>query len=406
MIEEYMKINDRSFTISVNASEINEVREKNIERNSVQIFKDGKVYSANSVGNEDLESVKNRALENEVGSINYDYEYQATKQINANSGKNLNNAELMNIASEFTNKVQTELPNFLLSGKIESLQSSKSIKNNQGGDYSDVQNQLGGFFVLKQKGSPNIMDSILPFEGKGGSFDVPEFSQFLEMHKNFDNVVEVEKGRYPVVFLMNEAFYSKVAESCHPDIYHQNAGLYSGKLGQKLFNERINFSDIRHNVDFNTFHQFDDEGTKLDLKLPLIENGIFKNVFYDQKSAKKYGAQSTGNGRREFNSNITPRTFALRFESTGETLNQIYQKHEKVIVAVLAGGGDTTSNGTFSSPMQVGFVVENGKILGRANQVSLTNHIEKMMGDDFIAVLNHNIVPVSQKPFVSYMDIF
>ena len=74
--------------------------------------------------------------------------------------------------------------------------------------------------------------------------------------------------------------------------YSKGVSFASGKIGEKLFGDNFTVRDDVNNA--ATFpHYFDGEGYARQ-PLPLIENGVLKNVVHCAKTAKKAGATPTG----------------------------------------------------------------------------------------------------------------
>lgn len=406
MIEEYSKQINTSTTLKFEASKVNTIREKKISMLSCRVFKDQKIFSSNALGEMSEDQLKANALENPFGAIDYHYELNANEKIEVIGGIRLDENQVVEASKNLVEQVQSELPEFLLSGKMEYLEKEQVMQNSLQGHYSECLREFEGFLILKKKGSPNIMDSVLPVEAKNGSVDLANSKLFFDIHRRFDQLVTLEQGKYPVVFVMDYVFLNKFKEGLNPVSYHNNSCYYGEKLGQKIFNQKINLMDTRFNEEKGLFFRFDDEGNKLEEKLPLIENGVFKNIFYDMSAAKRFGKNCSGNGRREYNTAIRPSAYHVDFETTGETTQELIDQYEKIIIAVLAGGGDTSSNGEFSTPVQVAFLIEKGEIAGRLENLTVGNSIDKMMGEDFIAVPKDQMVPIKQNAFVAMMNTF
>jgi hypothetical protein len=406
MTVEQTKQITNSLTLSFKASELVGIREKQIQSLSCRVFEDGKIYSSNALGDVDTETLKETAVNNPYGAIEYKYEYRGKDKISTEGGVSLSEEQLIQVSNDFAEKIKSEMPDFLFSGKVEYTDKSYQLTNENGGDYKESLKNLEGFLILKRKGSPNIMDSVFPYSSHTGKVDLDNSGLFFEMHRKFDDTVAIEKGKYPVMFVMDQGFMAKFKEGLDPTFYHNNACYYANKLGEKIFNEKINLTDTRYDESKGLFNKFDDEGNAIAAKLPVIENGVFKNIFYDQSAATKYCKEATGNGRRQYNTSIRTQPYHLDFETTGESVEEVFKANPKVIVAVLAGGGDTSSNGDYSSPVQVAFMVENGEVQGRLENLNVNNSIDKMMGDDFIAVTKDQLVPLKENPFVCYMNAF
>ena len=97
----------------------------------------------------------------------------------------------------------------------------------------------------------------------------------------------------------------------------------------------------------------------------------------------------------------------LYLRSTGETIQQLVEKYPKVIVSIIAGGGDTSSNGEFSSPIQLGFLYENGSPVGRIPQMTMSSHINSILGEGFIAIPKDKVFPAQEETMLmAKMQLF
>ena len=75
---------------------------------------------------------------------------------------------------------------------------------------------------------------------------------------------------------------------------HEQRSCLTGRLGQKVFGENINFrDDVFHPL--QTGAPFDGEGIPRQ-RVPIVEKGDVKNLVYSRQTAHKVGAQPTGHG--------------------------------------------------------------------------------------------------------------
>jgi PmbA protein len=73
----------------------------------------------------------------------------------------------------------------------------------------------------------------------------------------------------------------------------------------------------------------------------------------------------------------------IKIEPENKTLKEI-MNGRMGIIAVVASGGDFTSDGTFGTPIQVPFLTDGDKILGRLPELNVSGHIYKMFGEDYL----------------------
>ncbi|MFW6108049.1 MAG: TldD/PmbA family protein, partial [bacterium] len=108
---------------------------------------------------------------------------------------------------------------------------------------------------------------------------------------------EVEPGEYPVVLEPAAAavlfqFLGRLAFSAQD--MQQGRSCLQGKLGERVFDDRITLVDDPHDPAGSPFG-FDGEGVPTGPVI-LVENGVFRSVVHDLKTAAKDGVRSTGHG--------------------------------------------------------------------------------------------------------------
>ena len=54
---------------------------------------------------------------------------------------------------------------------------------------------------------------------------------------------------------------------------------------------------------------------------------------------------------------------------------------------MIASGGDTTPDGHFATPVQLAFLLEDGKLVGRLPEISIGGNFFDMLGKDYIGTV-------------------
>ncbi len=109
-----------------------------------------------------------------------------------------------------------------------------------------------------------------------------------------ENPVSIPAGEYEVVLepLAVADMMMYLAIGFEGESYHEGRSYLSGKLGQKIFNDKLTvWDDGLDPRGFST--SFDNEGLPK-RKVVIIEHGVPKELFYSFRTAKKYGKQPTG----------------------------------------------------------------------------------------------------------------
>lgn len=139
--------------------------------------------------------------------------------------------------------------------------------------------------------------------------------------------------------------------------------VFCGKIGEKIASDIVNAVDT--GTDENAWGSInvDDEGTPAQRTL-LIENGILKSYLVDKRNSKKMNHPITGSSRRE--SYKYPTTSRMRntyFLNGTSTFDEIIKNTKYGLFAKKMGGGSVNpATGEFNFAVNVGYMIEDGKI--------------------------------------------
>lgn len=165
--------------------------------------------------------------------------------------------------------------------------------------------------------------------------------------------------------------------------------VFCNKLGQKVASEIVNAVDDGTNLNAWGSINVDDEGTPSKCNV-LIENGILKSYLVDKRNSKKMNHPITGSSRREsYKYQTTSRMTNTYFLNGKSTFDEIIKSTEKGLFAEKMGGGSVNpATGEFNFAVQVGYMIENGKITKPVKGATLVGsgkdvllHID-MIGDN------------------------
>ena len=165
--------------------------------------------------------------------------------------------------------------------------------------------------------------------------------------------------------------------------------VFCNKLGQKVASDIVNAVDDGTNLNAWGSINVDDEGTPSKCNV-LIENGILKSYLGDKRNSKKMNHPITGSSRREsYKYQTTSRMTNTYFLNGKSTFDEIIKSTEKGLFAEKMGGGSVNpATGEFNFAVQVGYMIENGKITKPVKGATLVGsgkdvllHID-MIGDN------------------------
>ncbi len=147
---------------------------------------------------------------------------------------------------------------------------------------------------------------------------------------------------------------------------------FTGKLGQKIANEKVTAIDDGTIPNAWGSINIDDEGHPAQ-KNVLIENGILKSYMIDKFNGRRMGMESTGNSRRQSYAYTPTSRMTNTYIAPGK------DKYEDIIASMeyglyaaqMDGGSVNPVTGEFNFSVSEGYIVRNGKICEPVRGASL-----------------------------------
>lgn len=139
--------------------------------------------------------------------------------------------------------------------------------------------------------------------------------------------------------------------------------VFCGKIGTKVASDIVNAVDDGTNLNAWGSINVDDEGTPSKCNV-LIENGILKSYLVDKKNSKKMNHPITASSRREsYKFPTTSRMTNTYFLNGSSTFDEIIKNTKYGLFAKSMGGGSVNpATGEFNFAVNVGYLIEDGKI--------------------------------------------
>ncbi|MBN1789307.1 MAG: TldD/PmbA family protein [Bacteroidales bacterium] len=202
--------------------------------------------------------------------------------------------------------------------------------------------------------------------------------------KLFD-AIQPPAGEIPVVLgpgvtgiLLHEA----IGHGMEADFNRKNISTYSSMLGKKVAEPFVTIVDDATNMNLAGSLNIDDEGIP-GKRTVLVENGILTSYIHDRISAKHYGVEPTGNGRRQdFQNYPIPRmrnTYMLGGPATPEDV--IKQAGNGIYVENVSNGQVKIGEGDFAFYVSQGRLIENGKLTSPIKDVNIMGNGPKMLAN-------------------------
>ena len=294
-------------------------------------------------------------------------------------------ARLVEMGQEMLDLVLPVEPNARCNISLERSLVSASIRNQKGLDVSFKTSPLSlGLEIDRIEGD----DMLIMYDQLGTTVWEEDYlafaSRLVEKLKKALILTSIKPGRMPVLFAPagTLALVLPLSQGINGKQVYKGTSPMAGKIGEKLFDEKITILDDGTIDGKFSSASYDDEGVPHRCNT-LIEKGVLKSFIYDMKTAAQSGVASTGNASRGLFNPPEPSGTNLVIQPGQTPLKDILAgMHEGIIVENLLGiGQGNTISGAFSNPLALAFKVEKGEIVGRVKDLSIAGNIYDLLKD-------------------------
>jgi len=209
----------------------------------------------------------------------------------------------------------------------------------------------------------------------------PEYAtlatELIEKYQLAHTMASVHSGNLPVIFTPRAAAFvlgNLFRTAFNGQMVFQKASPLLGKVGLHLFDPRLNlYEDPTVGINHTPV---DDEGTPTQAK-HFIKNGVVQSFYWDRVWAAREGVQSTGNGFRSGLSRPSPGVVNLCMEGGQASFDQLVSslKEGLIVDQVLGAGQSNQLQGEFSVNLDLGYKIEQGKIVGRVKNTMVAGNL-------------------------------
>lgn len=393
MINETISFIEDEVSIKLSASALESLRAKRIQRTGLRVYNDGCIGVSGFMGTEGEAAARERA----TAALGYKIPYPgrpATGQRRAETvgGKPLTPQALDAEAAALLAAFRKDFPQFVYSSSgIKTGNRHKSMRNSAGLDYASSITTHEFTFLYKLASSSSIFDGWFSYTGT--DYDRAAFlaygAELLAAHLN--EVPLPAGGRLPVFFEENDGqirniFYRELSGMT----FGSGSSLFSGKVGQRLFNEGFTL----YNSPSQAFRPFFDAEGVCGEGFKYIENGVLRAPFADKKTAARFGYEPSGTAVAAYDGTPDANPGNMRIQSQNRTLREMLGGQPGIFVS-MAMGGDYTSQGGYGTPAQVAYLIKDGKLVGRLPELQLSSGVYDMFGKDFLGVSSDPVMPLS-----------
>jgi len=186
--------------------------------------------------------------------------------------------------------------------------------------------------------------------------------------------------------------HEAIGHAFEADFIRTNTSIYSDMLGKPIANEHVTVVD-NPTVKFNHGSMnIDDEGT-LAQNTTIVENGILTSFLHDRTSAKHFGIESTGHGRRQSFRHIAIPRMTVTYMTNGNMTESdiIASVNHGIFVDQFSNGQVQIGAGDFTFFVRSGYLIENGRKTTPIKDVNIIGNGPRAMADITMVANNFEI---------------
>lgn len=386
MEKEFLTTTRRSVTLNVTGGKIDSFREQEETTGTVRVYEGGCIGVAGCLGAPDEEALTAKAKDALELGIPYPCNLEgALEKTDLHEDEIIPVAAFLPTMQAFLDRLGKACPRFALSNKVSLSYGRTEYRNSLGRHLTSSGNSLSIELLAQNRGSGNLFDTVLTFEGD--RFDADRLlEQFRREYDAFYTPADIAPGRYPVIMGTSE-FFGAFLRQFVAEMYASGASLLSGKMGQSVFSDKLSLRNDMNPATNAGCCFFDEEGCVTPgLRPALIENGVLTGLLTTKKSAEQFGLPNLGTASAAYDGVPSLGFNQFYADATAPTLGALAPG--KAVYVVIASGGDMTPEGHYATPVQMAYLVENGKLVGRLPELNISGNFFELLGKDYLGTVH------------------
>lgn len=295
----------------------------------------------------------------------------------------LTDQQMMEIAGETLDYVHSRYPDFTLNGGFSQSIIYSGQENDNGLDYSNRDCNSDFHFSFKHKDSRELCDGGFSIGQR--DFDIQKLYAMADNYLTaYETLLEL-----PEEIIIQTQYYgllNYLETNLNAENMCRGTSLLSGRIGEKVFADHFSLAhDVSDAECWNTPF-FDGEGVVQEGdRLPYIENGVVLRGYADKRIAEKYGVEHTGSAQRTSSDIPENGNVSLRIKRSLGTIRELLDGRLS-IVPIRTSGSRYNERGDLIMPVQMAYLCDGEKLLGRLPEFTLVSNMFDMFGKDFIGV--------------------
>ncbi len=381
-------------SVSFRGGELEKVKSEAVLGRALRVIVDGKLGFASTAGEEEDSLVK-AALASAAHGDPAPFSFpklegeRKVEVLDPEVGK-LSPEDLLAWGEETVRTIRKEFPDIIVDVSLSRGETTVRIANTAGGSREERRSYFGMSIEAQHVKEGDIWLLWVGKKVRRRADLSPEelTAQVIRYLRWGERVVPPPTGRPPVLFTPRGAIvlYLPLLVGFSGLSVYLGTSPLKGKLGEKEFDPRFTVFDDGTLPYGPRSASFDDEGIPTG-RLPLVEEGVVKNFYYDLRAAALAGTEPTGNGVKGgffgggFRSPPSPGPRNLLIAPGEASLEDLIREMDEGIIVegVLGLGQGNVQSGAFSNNVSTGFVVKGGKVVGRLKNTMIAGNAYEVL---------------------------
>ena len=369
-------------------AKLNRIESKLQSGFSLRIIKDRKLGFAYTRNLMDRQEVLRNALDSLQGGVEASYDFPLTKELPRldsydPSIESLASSALVEECTRVCEMLSSKTDAEIAAISLKHIGSTRII-NTEGTDVSAKGAEYGMVVEAAYPGSGFGIWRLFQskkFERMPGEI----LEELISLYHASSKVVTPKGGKMKVMFTPNSMVtlnWRILSGTSSKSVYEKTSPI-AGRVGEKVFDEKITICDDPLNDRHPGTRSFDDEGVACK-PLILVKKGVLKSFYYDLDYAKKLNVKPTGHGYRTtrwggdpVGLKPVPALSHFTIKPGNKSFSELLRSMDRGVIVENALGfhSGNIPNGDFSIGLNPGLYVENGEIVGRVKDAMAAGNI-------------------------------
>jgi PmbA protein len=260
---------------------------------------------------------------------------------------------------------------------------TQRIQNSRGLDAARSSTSMGASVSVQEVSDSGLLQ-VYEFKDWGRRLDsVTDLARtVLDKMKQAAAVVPGRLEAMPMVFTPKAAsiLFGPVGIALNGKHVHKGSSVLRGRIGEQVLDERITVTDDPAVPFAPGTCATDDEGTPT-RKQHFFDKGVLKTFLTDLQTAALLKTEPSGHGFRGYGSRPSPSSTNVIIEPGDVSYDDMVRgmKRGLIIDQTLGSGQSNVLAGEFSVNVELGFVVEDGRIVGRVKDCMVAGNVYEVL---------------------------